>query len=70
MAPASSKEFLDIQTTSECGFTLKLVRDMIEIHNHYHNVNRTILCNLLSISLPSPKKLQKSCDEFEQVNSD
>ena len=27
-APASSKEFLDIQATIECGFTLKLVRDM------------------------------------------
>ena len=27
-APASSKEFLDIQATTECGFTLKLVRDM------------------------------------------
>ena len=27
--PVSSKEFLDIQATTECGFTLKLVRDMI-----------------------------------------
>ena len=27
-APASSKEFLDIQATIECGFTLELVRDM------------------------------------------
>ena len=27
-APASSKEFLDIQATLECGFTLKQVRDM------------------------------------------
>ena len=27
-APASSKEFLDIQATIECGFTLKRVRDM------------------------------------------
>ena len=27
-APASSKEFLDIQATIECGFTLKHVRDM------------------------------------------
>ena len=24
MAPASSKEFLDIQATVECGFTLKI----------------------------------------------
>ena len=27
-APASSKEFLDIQATIECGFTLKRVCDM------------------------------------------
>ena len=30
-APASSKEFLDIQATAECGFTLKHVREM-KIH--------------------------------------
>ena len=29
-APASSKEFLDIQATIECGFTLKCVRDMTQ----------------------------------------
>ena len=33
MALASSKEFLDIQATVECGFTLKLVRDMIKTYN-------------------------------------
>ena len=33
MAPASSKEFLDIQATVECGFTLKLVRAMIKTYN-------------------------------------
>ena len=33
MAPALSKEFLDIQATIECGFTLKLVRDMIKTYN-------------------------------------
>ena len=27
-APASSKEFFDIQAAIECGFTLKRVRDM------------------------------------------
>ena len=32
MASASSKEFLDIQATVECGFTLKLVRDMIKTY--------------------------------------
>ena len=29
MAPVSNKEFLDIQATIECSFTLKLVREMI-----------------------------------------
>ena len=31
--PASSKEFLDIQATIECGFTLKCVRDMIKTYS-------------------------------------
>ena len=31
-APASSKEFLDIQ--AECGFTLKRVRDMTRTYSH------------------------------------
>ena len=29
MVPASSKEFLDIQATIECGFTLQYVRGMM-----------------------------------------
>ena len=32
-APASSKEFLDIQATIECGFTLKHVRDMTRTYS-------------------------------------
>ena len=32
-APASSKEFLGIQATIECGFTLKHVRDMTRTYN-------------------------------------
>ena len=36
MAPASSKEFLDIQATLECGFNLKLVREMIKTYNQMH----------------------------------
>ena len=32
-APASSKEFFDIQATIECGFTLKRVRDMIRTYS-------------------------------------
>ena len=33
-APASSKEFLDIQATIECGFTLKRVRDMTRTYSY------------------------------------
>ena len=33
MAPVSSKEFLAIQATIDCRFTLKLVRDMIITYN-------------------------------------
>ena len=32
-APASSKEFLDIQATTECGFSLKPIRDMTRTYN-------------------------------------
>ena len=32
-APASSKAFLDIQATIECGFTLKSVRDMTRTYS-------------------------------------
>ena len=32
-APASSKEFLDIQATIECGFTLKRVCDMTRTYS-------------------------------------
>ena len=52
-APASSKEFLDIQATTECGFTLKRVRDMIKTYS------LTVL-----FSLSQMKRLQKfgGCD--------
>ena len=39
MAPASRKEFLDIQATVECGFTLKLVPDMIKRYNQMHRTD-------------------------------
>ena len=32
-APAASKEFLDIQTTFECGFTQKHVSDMTRTYS-------------------------------------
>ena len=38
IAPGSSKEFLDIQATMECGFTLKHVRDIIKT---YSQIRRT-----------------------------
>ena len=38
IAPVSSKKFLDIQATIECGFTLKCVRDMIR---NYSQMYRT-----------------------------
>ena len=34
--PALTKEFLDIQTTIECGFTLKSVDDMIRTYCQMH----------------------------------
>ena len=33
----TSKEFLDIQATVECGFTLKRVRDMIRTYRQILN---------------------------------
>ena len=40
MAPDSSKGFLDIQATVECGFTPKLVRDMIKTYNQMHRTDK------------------------------
>ena len=37
---ASSKEFLDIQATIECGFTLKRVRDMIRTYSQMYREKR------------------------------
>ena len=39
-APASSKDFLDIQATIECGFTLKRLRDMIRTYSQMHRTNK------------------------------
>ena len=38
--PASSKEFLDIQATMECGFTLKRVRDMTRTYSQMHRTDK------------------------------
>ena len=40
MAPPSSKEFLDIQATIECGFTLKRVRDMTKTYSHMQSTDK------------------------------
>ena len=39
--PASSKEFLEIQATIECGFTLERVRDIhtVNVNVKVHTVN-------------------------------
>ena len=37
---ASSKEFLDIEETIECGFTLKRVRDMKRIYTQLHGADK------------------------------
>ena len=37
---ARSKEFLDIQATIECGFTLKRVRDMIITYSQMHRTDK------------------------------
>ena len=39
-ATASSKEFLDLQATTECGFTLKRVRDMIRTYIQMHRTDK------------------------------
>ena len=38
--PVSMKEFLDIQATIECGFTLKRVRDMIRTYSQMHRTDK------------------------------
>ena len=35
MTPVSNKEFLDIQATIECGFTLKRLCNMIRTYSHF-----------------------------------
>ena len=58
-APASSKEFLDIQATIECGFTLKRVRDMIKTYNLYLNFGN-ILAFLTGVHWTAKRELKSS----------
>ena len=50
--PVSSKEFLDIEATVECRFTLEFVRDMIITYSHiYWGLNifvLKLLCTFLN----------------------
>ena len=57
-APASSKEFLDIQATIECGFTLKRVRDMIRTYN------QSSRGYFLEVKLEYPKELHKLHNDY------
>ena len=40
LTPTLSKEFLDIQATIECGFTLKRVRDMTRTYSQMHRTDK------------------------------
>ena len=48
IAPVLSKEFLDIQATIECRFTLKSVRDMIITYIERNVINLTLIQNVFS----------------------
>ena len=39
-APASKKEFFEIQATLECGFTLKCLREMIRGYSQMHRTDK------------------------------
>ena len=39
-APASTKDFLDIQATIECGFTLKHLHDMTKTYSQMHHTDK------------------------------
>ena len=48
IAPVSTEEFLDIQATTECRFTLKRVHDMIITYIEINIINLTLIQNVLS----------------------
>ena len=37
--PGSSKEFLDVQATTQCGFTLKRLLDMIRAYRQFSSTS-------------------------------
>ena len=56
-APASSKEFLDIQANIECGFTLKRVRDMTRTYSPEFN---TLAPNVFNARLAQANLVTKT----------
>ena len=67
-APASSKEFLDIQATIECGFTLKRVRDMIKTYNLLQGCLLPQSCNSCLCFLRSDEYCNVTDGRFECSN--
>ena len=72
-SPASSKEFLDIQATIECGFTLKRVRDMTRT---YSQMNLLVGQRLQDVNLMKRKinliiteeKIRENLEELLTAN--
>ena len=62
MAPASSKEFLDIQASIECRFTLKLIRDMITTYTKLFFLQTFKNCDLVFLK---SKRFPVSANPFK-----
>ena len=58
-APASSKEFLDIQATIECRFTLKRVRDMTRTYSTGDLIGNKIADKITLIGKPKEKEIEE-----------
>ena len=63
-APVSSKVFLDILATIECGFTLNRVRDMIK-----HTVNTLYFCLYLSVDWFINERMYEKFENFSLFKS-
>ena len=72
IAPVLSNEFLDIQVTLECGFTLKRVRDMIrtysqikflfpKITERFHELLLHLVSTLVTLSKHYVKNNLRTC---------
>ena len=56
--PALSKEFLDIQATIECGFTLKRICDMTRTYSQWQSIFKILLLLLLQQNFVSGSNLE------------